>query len=115
MAQLILTMPTGKTQQMAVKAPSTTIGRSLDNDVVLESVLASRRHAVLQSEGPFVTLRDVGSRNGTYVNGARVEMQVLAHGDTIGIGDCRIRFLTTDQETVSPESVKLLTGRGILT
>jgi pSer/pThr/pTyr-binding forkhead associated (FHA) protein len=115
MAQLILTMPTGKTQQMAVKAPSTTIGRSLDNDVVLESVLASRRHAVLLSEGPFVTLRDAGSRNGTYVNGTRIEVQVLAHGDTIGIGDCRIRFLTTDQETVSPESVKLLTGRGILT
>ena len=115
MAQLILTMPNGKTRQLPVTAPSTTIGRSHVNDVVLESILASRRHAVLLVDGPFVTLRDTGSRNGTYVNGTRIEMQVLAHGDTIGIGDCRIRFLATDQEAVSPEAVKLMSNRGMLT
>ena len=115
MAQLILTMANGKTQQMALTAPSTTIGRALDSDVVLESILASRRHAVLLSDGPFVTLRDTGSRNGTYVNGTRIETQVLAHGDTIGIGDCRMRFLATDQETVSPEAVRLMSDRGMLT
>ena len=114
MAQLLVTTPNGKTVTVAVVAPATTIGRATDNHVVLESPLASRRHAVLLTEGPFVTLRDTGSRNGTYVNGSRVFTQVLAHGDTIGIGDCRLRFLATEQEVVSPEAMKLITERGML-
>lgn len=114
MAQLLLTMPNGKTRLVALAFPATTIGRALDNDVVLESPLASRQHAVLLSEGPFVTIRDAGSRNGTYVNGSRVEVQALANGDTIGIGDCRMRFLATEQEVVPPEAVKLMSERGML-
>lgn len=114
MAQLILTLPDGKTSQLALVEPATTIGRAATNDVVLDSPLASRQHAVLLSEGPFVTLRDSGSRNGTYVNGNRVEVQVLAHGDTIGVGGCLMRFLATDQEVVSAEAIKLMTERGML-
>ncbi len=114
MAQLILTTPNGKTRLVAVVAPATTMGRASSNDVVLESPLASRRHAVLLSDGPFVTIRDSGSLNGTYVNGSRVEVQVLANGDTIGVGDCRIRFLATDQEDVPAEAVQLMSQRGLL-
>lgn len=114
MAKLIVTTPNGKTLSIAVVAPATTIGRATDNDVVLGSPLASRRHAVLVTEGPFVTLRDSGSRNGTYVNGSRVDTQVLAHGDTIGIGDYMMRFIETDQEAVSPEAMKHMSERGML-
>lgn len=108
MPNLILATPTTKAKLLAVTAPSTTIGRDSVNDVVLESTLASRRHAVLLTEGPFVTIKDAGSRNGTYVNGRRVETQVLADHDLIEIGDCVMRFLASDQEVVAPETVSLM-------
>lgn len=114
MAQLLVTTPHGKTVPVAVVGAVTTIGRANSNDVVLGSPLASRRHAVLVVEGPFVTLRDAGSRNGTYVNGRRIDVQVLAHGDTIAIGDYMMRFLAADQEAVSPEVLKHITDRGML-
>ncbi len=114
MAQLIVTLPSGKTATVPVRAPETSVGRGRSNDVVLESPLASRRHAVLLSDGPFVTIKDSGSLNGTFVNGIRISVQVLAHGDTIGIGDCMMRFLTTDQELVSAEALQQITARGLL-
>ncbi len=107
-------MPNGRTVQVPVLIPATTIGRASDNDVVLDSPLASRRHAVLITDGPFVTLRDSGSRNGSYVNGKRADEQVLAHGDTVGIGNCLMRFIAAEHETVSPEAVQHMTDRGQL-
>ena len=108
MPSLILATPTTEAKLLTVVAPATTLGRDSDNDVVIDSQLASRRHAVLLIEGPFVTIKDAGSRNGTYVNGRRVEAEVLADHDLIEIGDCLMRFLAAEQEIVSPEAVSLM-------
>jgi pSer/pThr/pTyr-binding forkhead associated (FHA) protein len=69
---------------------------------------------VLEIDGPFCTVRDVGSRNGTYVNGRRIESQVLADGDTISIGDCMLRFLARDREDAVRESTQPVSERGQL-
>lgn len=108
MAKLILATPTSAARLLTVTAAATTIGRDAVNDVVIESTLVSRRHAVLLSDGPFVTIKDEGSRNGTYVNGRRVETQVLADHDLIEIGDCVMRFLAAGQEDVAPETLSLM-------
>jgi len=114
MAQLILTTPNGRTSLRAVLTPATTIGRGPMNHLMLDSPLVSRRHATLETNGPFCTVHDLGSKNGTYVNGSLVKSQVLANGDTIGIGDCLLKFTSTEQEAVSDEAIKRISERGML-
>jgi adenylate cyclase len=77
------------------------IGRSDKNEVVIADELASRQHAMLQrSEEGMVYLTDLGSSNGTFVNGARVSTPViLRSGDLISIGNHEFRF---HQEVVQP-------------
>lgn len=65
---------------------SLTIGRSRSNSIVLDDMLVSRRHVVITAEDEGLLLRDLGSRNGTFVNGRRVEQTLLHEGDRIGIG-----------------------------
>ncbi|MBN1640937.1 MAG: FHA domain-containing protein [Anaerolineae bacterium] len=63
------------------------IGRSADNDVVLAMQLVSRHHAVLRRTGEGYAIVDLGSSNGTRVNGTRIERSALLRdGDTIAIG-----------------------------
>ncbi|MER6000082.1 FHA domain-containing protein [Nonomuraea angiospora] len=74
----------------------TTFGRRQDCSVVLSSERASRRHAEIRHEAGRYILHDLGSRNGTLVNGRRVTSQVLQPGDLITIGDEQFRFLPSD-------------------
>ncbi|MGB9804101.1 FhaA domain-containing protein, partial [Desulfofundulus sp.] len=67
--------------------PSTmVIGRRDTCDVVLSDGSVSRRHAQLQYRGGEYVITDLGSTNGVYVNGVRVNSKVLAPGDTIKMG-----------------------------
>jgi pSer/pThr/pTyr-binding forkhead associated (FHA) protein len=71
-----------------------TIGRGLANTVVLrDDPRASLRHAVLERtpEGRRL-LRDEGSTNGTWVNGARVAERLLEDGDQVQVGDTVLRY-----------------------
>ena len=68
------------------------IGRDPDNDLVLEDLQVSRRHAELLGTGERWELRDLGSHNGTYVNGRPVTTAELSPGDVIGIGAHVLRF-----------------------
>src|SRR5437764_11584323 len=82
------------------------IGRSDKNNVVLADDLASRHHAMLQrSEGEQFYITDLGSSNGTFVNGVRVSAPVILRpGDRIGIANVEFRF--HQQETVEPPPVE---------
>jgi pSer/pThr/pTyr-binding forkhead associated (FHA) protein len=114
MALLVLMSPSGRATQMPVRRPTMTIGRAPRNDLVLDAARVSRFHASLSSEGPLVILRDLGSRNGTFLNGKRIELQVLANGDNIDIAGYWIRFLALEQERVSEDQLRLLSERGPL-
>jgi pSer/pThr/pTyr-binding forkhead associated (FHA) protein len=65
------------------------IGRDPDATIFLNDITVSRRHALVVVEESGVTVEDLGSLNGTYVNGETVEKAILADGDHIQIG----RFL----------------------
>lgn len=65
-----------------------TIGREEDNDVQLNDDRVSRCHAKVQDDGGRIILTDLGSTNGTRVNGHVVHMHVLQTGDLILIGRC---------------------------
>jgi FHA domain/zinc-ribbon domain len=72
----------------------TTAGRHPDSDIFLDDVTVSRRHAEFYREGGKFTVRDVGSLNGTYVNGARIEEAELAGGAEVQIGKFRLQFFS---------------------
>jgi len=72
---------------------ATRAGRHPDSEVFLDDVTVSRRHAeITRTDGSFV-LRDVGSLNGTYVNGKIADQATLAHGDELQIGKFKLVFL----------------------
>ena len=71
------------------------VGRAQDNDLVLHDRRVSAVHAVLERVGPHWCVRDVGSRNGTFLNGERLLAErVLEAGDEVRLGDTRLIFRT---------------------
>lgn len=85
----------------------TTIGRSVDSDVVITSRRVSREHARVQRQGRRMMLADLGSSNGTFLNEERVLAPVeLRDGDAITIGDVVLIYRdpeSTFLETPFPE------------
>lgn len=70
-----------------------TIGRGRDCAMTLDSKAVSRRHAQVQAQGASVILADLGSANGTLLNGRRIQAAApLAAGDTVRIGDFSLRL-----------------------
>jgi pSer/pThr/pTyr-binding forkhead associated (FHA) protein len=69
-----------------------TIGRNPGNDILIENVGVSRRHAVIRWAGGQAVVEDLGSANGTFVNGLRVTRQPLKDGDEILVLKHRLLF-----------------------
>jgi hypothetical protein len=73
----------------------TTIGRSPDNDIFLDDVTVSRKHAVLLNSGGSFSIEDLGSLNGTFVNRKRIDASTrLDSGDEVQIGKYRMSFIS---------------------
>lgn len=68
------------------------IGRQSDNDLVVADPGVSRHHAEVINESGTCTLRDLGSTNGTYVNGSVVHEHALRDGDRISLGSTVVEF-----------------------
>ena len=73
------------------------IGRDQDNDICVESRSVSRRHCVIQRKDAQLVIRDLDSRNGTFVNDVPVKERALRRGDQIGVGDS-VFILVIDEE-----------------
>jgi pSer/pThr/pTyr-binding forkhead associated (FHA) protein len=67
-------------------------GRHPNADIFLDDVTVSRRHVEFSRSGVNFSLRDMGSMNGTYLNGARVDQNDLKTGDEIQIGKYHLTF-----------------------
>lgn len=74
----------------------TTIGRHPESHVFLDDVTVSRRHAEVESEEGDLVVRDLGSLNGTYVNGDRVESRRLRTGDELQVGRFKLVYLGSE-------------------
>ena len=73
----------------------TTIGRSPDNDIFLDDVTVSRKHAVLVQSGGEIRIEDLASLNGTFVNRRRIDSAIrLESGDEVQIGKYRLSFIS---------------------
>lgn len=87
-------------RQIPLDEPIVTIGRRIDNDIVLESPKVSRRHAQIRWQLGHFVLYDVSNRGRTQVNGEAVTERVLISGDVITLSDTILIF--QEAEALSP-------------
>lgn len=81
-----------KTWEVSMIGEALTIGRHPQSDIVLDQPMVSRHHARIQKRGETFIIRDLGSTNGTFVRGKRIEEQALQDCDAIVIGNARLVF-----------------------
>lgn len=91
LAELVLT----DGRRVQVGSEPLVIGRLPECGVVLADSNVSRRHAELRRSGDSVVLTDLGSTNGTRVNGAPIRERVLVSGDEVSVGSTRLIFEMT--------------------
>ncbi|WP_395743968.1 FHA domain-containing protein [Prosthecobacter sp.] len=103
MASVVFYMEDGTTLVHKLENDVTTIGRHPDSDVVLTCPSSSGRHAVIKSSEQDVYVQDLGSSNGTRVNGAEIEEALLKDGDRVGFGDVQAVFYAGDAPSVLEE------------
>ena len=101
-ACLKILLPTGDVFDRELKEGEIQIGKGPRNDVVMADAAVSAAHAIIRGEGEKYTITDLGSRNGTFVNGERVSSaRQLNHGDVIGMGLSKLTFRFTDYSDTS--------------
>lgn len=93
MPKMIVSIDGVVIKEVQLTKDRTTLGRRPYNDIVIDNLAVSGEHAVLQMSGSAVTIEDLNSTNGTYVNGKAVKKQPLANNDTVEIGKYKIRFV----------------------
>ena len=91
--ELVIASGTHAGTRFELKNEITTIGRHEASDILLDDVSVSRHHALFtRTASGRITLRDLNSLNGTYVNGARVEETALHSADEVQVGKFKLVF-----------------------
>jgi FhaA, N-terminal domain/FHA domain len=80
------------TRTVLLTNPIITLGRSFDNDIVVDDPRVSRKHAQLRQRGGHYVVYDLGSSGGTWVNGTRVSERLLAAGDVISLAGVELIY-----------------------
>lgn len=94
-----LSDPTG--QEHPLQNVVSRMGRAVENEIVILDKRSSREHALIRREGRKSILEDMGSTNGTYLNGERLQQAVqLRDGDQIRVGDVAFTFHDPDGTSV---------------
>jgi pSer/pThr/pTyr-binding forkhead associated (FHA) protein len=84
-------------QKIPISGEKFVIGRADDCHLRPGSAEVSRHHCVIAIDGRRVSIRDYGSRNGTYVNGERITGETeLSHGDTLQVASLKFEIVTID-------------------
>jgi len=90
--KLVLSFQGVLIREYALDRPVLTVGRHQENDIVIDHLGVSGKHARVAVEGQSVVLTDLQSTNGTYVNGRRVTEVELRPNDWISIGKHILTF-----------------------
>jgi DNA-binding NtrC family response regulator len=108
---LIVTTLKGETLRVPVRGRRLRVGSSPDADIILEDPHVSRMHCELEPGPMGLTLRDLGSMNGTFVGGAAVKEVILAPGALVQLGGTRI--VVEGDFTVPPTALVERFGTGV--
>jgi hypothetical protein len=100
MPQLITTVDGVEIHRTYLTRERTTLGRRPHNHIVLTDLAVSGEHCAFELSGlTDVVVLDLGSTNGTYINGAMVRMHLLQEGDVISIGKFKIQYFRANELT----------------
>ncbi len=103
MYKLVISDDEGKTTTVPLVRDEITIGRKEGNTIRLTDRNVSRRHAKLQKQNGGYVLQDLGSYNGTVINGTRLsDQRALKMGDQIVIGDYKLNIVEESAAQVAP-------------
>ncbi|MCL2012788.1 MAG: FHA domain-containing protein [Cystobacterineae bacterium] len=83
------------------------LGRASNLEIPLTDLAVSRRHVEFVRGENGVLLRDLGSGNGTLINGQRVTEQILSHHDVVTVGSTKLRYISEAEAHVAPESASI--------
>lgn len=100
----------GGRQHISLDRPITTIGRQLDNDVVIEASEVSRIHAQIRWRYGRFVIFDLDSSSGTYVNGLRIREHILESGNVISLGNVSVIYGEGRSSQIKPSN-KTTTSR----
>lgn len=112
-ARLVITRDKHEVRDLLLDGRRLTLGRHADNDIVLAHPAVSSRHAALTPDGTLLVLDDLGSSNGTLLNGQRVTRATLAAGDCIGIAAFELTLVISAPEAPAvsaPARLAILNG-----
>ena len=85
-AKLHLIKGNPKGKQVEIPSGTLTVGRAEDSDLIIASTRVSRHHCEIVNDDGRLAIRDKGSGNGTFVNGAKIQEETLEAGDEVRIG-----------------------------
>ncbi len=88
--------PDGKTREFGLDQPTITVGRSADNQLAIDEISVSRRHARLSVESGRLMIEDLGSANGTFIGGQRLAPNnpgLVSEDQAVRLGDVEIRYV----------------------
>jgi hypothetical protein len=105
MSKLVLFLPDGTTLDVPLVRERTAIGRRADNDICLPNLAVSGEHAVVVTILADSFLEDLGSTNGTLVNGDPIAKHFLRDRDQIDIGRHRLVYCVDDEAVINSEVV----------
>ncbi len=92
-------------EEFALSELEYTVGRSTDNPICIQDTSVSRKHVTLRKESAGWMVSDMGSGNGTIVNGEPIsEETLLANGDVITLGDSELRYEDTANSTAKVQA-----------
>lgn len=111
MAKLVLSSGGSVVFQCFVDKERLGVGRDPTNQIVINDSSVSREHAAIVAVGNDHILEDLGSANGTFVNGARTSRRILQHGDVVEFGAFNLRYLNPKTATeVDLDRTMLIAG-----
>jgi len=106
MSKLVLFLADGTTLEVPLKRERITIGRRSDNDVCLPNLAVSGEHAAVVTILADSFLEDLGSTNGTLVNGRPIAKHFLRDGDHIDVGRHVLVYCVDDNAAIAPDLVR---------
>ncbi len=106
---MVLFKKNGTTKSFPLPSAVTVIGRRQDCDLCIPLMIISKKHCELNQDQGQLTIRDLGSRNGTFVNGMKIENSQLNAGDRINIGP--LTFIAQVDGEPADDSAVLLPTR----
>lgn len=102
MSKLIMTLDGAVIREFPIDKESISIGRKHGNDIQLNDLTVSGRHAMLVTMGEHTYVDDLGSTNGTLINGARVAKTLVKHGDVIQVGNYQFTYYDDEETEYEP-------------